>query len=440
MLLCSGKTSDSSTISAATIIKVKSFRCPRCNLHFPEKKLVFNHTQEEHPKCKQCRKIFLDTGKLQTHQQTTEHCYCCECDIYFTDLAEHVTHVRSVTHTTLHHCCDCYREYTNQDTLSHHCCDCDEIFRSQKRMKKHLSKMKHMRKVEVLEPEKARNLPHKCKECDEAFHRKKQLNKHISSSHKPPRHIQCPIGKRCKKFATPSALLNHLESGRCSSGITRTKIHELIFAHDTNRYITSVEVADTIYCAENLPGNEPSPVPLLTDDDSLSEWSVVGGGLLTPTTSDSEWSIIGRNTLTPVHGDHASEGSFINEDRVRISSNTFPSDTNLDISSYSDKLQEQRCYTCGLNRKPFRTVMAYQEHIRSAAHAPKVFHCPFLFMPKVNQKGLAKIRYFSTLGGLMQHMESGRCVGGLKMYSKAIFFVEEQLKSLGFSDFMLLSK
>jgi hypothetical protein len=474
-----------------TTVEVKSFPCRLCDLHFPTRKLVFTHTQVNHPECKQCGNNFLDPATLQKHQQTTEHCYCHECSIHFPDRGAHVTHARSVTHTTLHHCCDCDREYSNQDTLSLHCCDCDKTFRSEKQMKRHLSecsngdlhcgdcdktfrskkklkghlsRSKHIRKVEVLESEKARNLrkvgmlesekarnlrkvevleletainlPHKCKECDEAFQQRKQLKKHITLSHS---HIQCPIGTKCRKFATPSALLNHLESGRCSSGITRTKIRELVFAHDTNRYVTSVEAADTIYCADNLPGNEPAPLPLLTDDGSVSEWSVVGGGLLTPTTSESDWSIIGRNALTPAPSDDASEWSVVGEDLIRTSSNTFPSDTNLEISSYNAQSQELRCYMCDPNRKPFRNIRAYQAHMSSAAHVPKIFHCPLSFMPQANQEGQAKIRYFSTLGGLTQHMESGRCDGGLELYSKAISFVEAQMKLLGLGDFKLLA-
>ncbi|PQE24715.1 zinc finger protein [Rutstroemia sp. NJR-2017a WRK4] len=289
--------------------------------------------------------------------------------------------------------------------------------------------------MQALKAEKAKDLPHKCVECDQAFQQKRQLKKHVSSNHN---HIQCPVGKKCKKFATPSALLSHLESGRCSSGLTRTKMHELVFAHDSNRYITSVEAADTIHSANNIPGNAPSPLPPVADDDSLSEWSEVGGAILTPTTSESDWSLIGRNVLTPTHSDNASQWSTISEDLVHISSNTFPFATNLETSSHSAQSQGLRCHLCRPYRKPFGNIKAYQAHMSSAAHAPKIFHCPLSFMPQVNPEGPAKVKYFSTLAGLTQHMESGRCEGGLEVYGKAISFVEEQLKLLGFSDFRLL--
>jgi hypothetical protein len=91
------------------------------------------------------------------------------------------------------------------------------------------------------------NPSHKCEQCDKEFPSKNSLNNHISSKHKLPRHISCPLGGKCiKKFATPSALLNHLESGCCRSGMTRTKMTELVFAHDPNRYITSIDAASML--------------------------------------------------------------------------------------------------------------------------------------------------------------------------------------------------
>jgi hypothetical protein len=193
--------------------------------------------------------------------------------------------------------------------------------------------------------------------------------------------------------------------------------------------------------SENPPKDQSTPLPLASDDDdSLSEWSAVGRGPLTLTTSGSDWSIIGEAVLTPTYSDNGSEWSFVSEDLVHVSSNAFPFDTDLDASSHKGTIsQERRCQLCEPNRKPFRSVRAYQAHVNSAAHAPKIFHCPLSFIPKIKPLNLSKTRSFSTVGGLTQHLESGKCEGGLEMYSKAIAFVEEQLKLLGFSGLMLLS-
>jgi uncharacterized Zn-finger protein len=128
--------------------------------------------------------------------------------------------------------------------LSYHCCDCDKVLQKQRFLRKH--REKHIRRVGDPVSGISRNLPHMCNECDESFHHKKQLREHMSS-HRPPRNIPCPTGGTCnKKFAIPSALLNHLESGCCSSGMTRAKMHQLLFAHDPNHYITSAEASEHI--------------------------------------------------------------------------------------------------------------------------------------------------------------------------------------------------
>jgi hypothetical protein len=253
MILRSGKIINIPVIMA-TSATTKSFCCHLCNLLFTEKNFdtILKHSHEEHPKCKQCEEIFLGLTDLQNHKKITDHCHCRECDKYFPNVREQLDHVRKSTHATPHLCCDCGREYTNQETLRYHCCDCDEVHRNKNHLRQHVRGVKHICRVHDLELERSHNLPHKCKECDEQFHSKRKLKEHMSSSHRPPRRIQCPIGGNCKKkFATPSALLNHLESGCCSSGMTCAEIHQLVIAHDTNRYITSVEAAEPICSSEH---------------------------------------------------------------------------------------------------------------------------------------------------------------------------------------------
>ncbi|KAF7894702.1 uncharacterized protein EAF01_010152 [Botrytis porri] len=298
------------------------------------------------------------------------------------------------------------------------------------------------------------NLPHKCNKYNETFHLKKQLGKYISSHCTIP----CPTnGKYNKKFTMPSALLNYLESGCCRSGMTRAKMHLLISIYNPNRYITSIEVIKSIYSSEHISANQTShltdlvkpssenpfenqftPLPLVSDDnDSFNKWSAIGCGPLTPTTNDSDWSIISEAILTPTHSNNASEWLFMSKDH--ISSSAFPVDTNRDASSHLSTIsQEQHCQLYGPNRKSFRSVRAYQAHVNSAAHAPKIFHCPLSLIPKVKALDLSKTRSFSTLDGLTQHLKSGKCKGRFEIYCKAITFVEEQLKLLGFSGFKLL--
>lgn len=79
-------------------------------------------------------------------------------------------------------------------------------------------------------------------------------------------------------------------------------------------------------------------------------------------------------------------------------------------------------------------VGAYQAHTNSAAHAPKSFNLPFLFMPNVKLEAVSRTRRFPAFSGLTQHLATLKCESRLEMYSIAICSVGKQL-SLGFFGF-----
>jgi hypothetical protein len=65
----------------------------------------------------------------------------------------------------------------------------------------------------------------------------------------------------------------------------------------------------------------------------------------------------------------------------------------------------------------------------SAAHAPKIFRCPTALLQEVTSGIARKEKSFSTLSGLLQHLESGACHG--KGTLRLVFkYVEEQFKLL----------
>lgn len=235
------------------------FPCTLCHTTFSAAKNVRVHIWATHSTCGVCRQKFLGTKELQNHQLRTDHLRCPECDIIFDNRGDHKIHVRNVQHATEYRCCDCDRDYESQDSLDLHCCDCDRVFLSAMKLEEHFTNPSHIRKVEALAnataEEKDRNLNatplHKCQTCKEMFPSKQSLKKHRLSKHKPRRHIKCPVGVLCiKLFASPSALLSHLESGGCKGGMTRAKMTELVFAHDPNHYITS---PDAVYVASAEP-------------------------------------------------------------------------------------------------------------------------------------------------------------------------------------------
>lgn len=103
---------------------------------------------------------------------------------------------------------------------------------------------------------------------------------------------------------------------------------------------------------------------------------------------------------------------------------------------------EYRPRTCPLcpGRMAFRSAAAFQAHVNSAAHAPRVFHCPLPLAKELTPGAKpVRIKSFSTLSGLAQHLEAGACYGGLFSFRRAIKYVESQLALLGLGHVKLLA-
>jgi hypothetical protein len=73
----------------------------------------------------------------------------------------------------------------------------------------------------------------------------------------------------------------------------------------------------------------------------------------------------------------------------------------------------------------------------SAAHAPKIFHCPTALSTVKGKKGKV-IKTFSTLSGVAMHVESGACYGGLKALEEVVNFVNKKLQEVGLRQISLL--
>jgi hypothetical protein len=441
----------------STITATPQYLCGRCNTSFNTRSERTAHKRVAHHRCESCSARFDDLASLRDHQTRTTHCFCQQCNIHFSSRREHLDHVRTTKHHTQYLCCDCGREYISDESLSRHCCDCDRLFRSQAGLQKHYASHRahHGQRPTVQRTEAVVEGPHKCKKCSESFRSKAALKRH-KPKHKPIRHIPCPVGKKCKKFASASALLSHLESGSCSSKMTRTKLKELVFSNDLDRVITDSSIIEDSPAGVtsryfNAPSitsamlTEESRPPTRTrhlrsdsidsewsniiaserSDDIASEWSVIASEW---SVIASEWSVIGAEPVSPSTGNQLSRGIIIDEDHE-------PKNRARRMS-----MGDRRCGLCPPTRKPFRSAIALQAHMTSAAHAPRVFHCPSVLMgDNPVAESLSKIKYFSTLSGLAQHLESGACRGGLATFKKAIEYVEQKLQLLGLGSIKLLS-
>lgn len=243
----------------------------------------------------------------------------------------------------------------------------------------------------------------KCAECKRNFPSSHSLEQHKASlRHKPLSRLPCPIGLKCRTgFPSPSAVLHHLESGRCSSGMNRDDLNQIAGSCDLN--ITDASslgsVASTIYDlqAYHQPvGNDMWAI----QSDTESEWS-----MLTPSTScvsvediQEQWSM-------------------------------------LDSPPSSTTLQTLRCPMCPKERAGFSTKISLQQHLNSPKHSPKLYK-----HPSVGQEGDVEryTRCFSTLSGLCQHLESDSGQGGKRILFRYISLIQAQLKQLGLTEIQLL--
>ena len=338
-----------------------------------------------------------------------------------------------------------------------------------------LSSADHKTAARQLEAPPDPRLRFKCKKCTERFESEKSLKLHKRLKHKPARTITCPLKSECKKkFATPSALFSHLESSTCKSGITREKLNLLVVQHDQDHYITS---ADAEEVNSRLLFNQPVALNAGTQTSEATSYQVskqnntqddiesiqgttassmdrdfelVSGGVSLPLSPLSTFSqgfeLVDGGVALP-HSDLETPASWSLIPSPTIQAND--SIQKLELPEAFAKLAlpttpQLRCPICPPSlERTFSTNDALEKHLASAAHLPKIFHCPMAFTSHPEQTSRKHLereeKRFATISALTQHLEAGSCRGGKRTFKKAIQYVEEQLLKLGLGEVKLLA-
>jgi hypothetical protein len=217
------------------------------------------------------------------------------------------------------------------------------------------------------------------------------------------------------RFTSPSALIQHLESGGCDSKTTRDKIYGLIKSHDLEQLIHSL-TKGTPPTPRSYPSSEPSPTDRLPRTPDLLA-------------DDSGWSLVTSPSILSL--DESVTGwSLVSGLQARISDGQHSVDAPV-----SHRL---RCPHCPKTRKGFSTAQDLKKHMASPVHCPKVYHCPTGIFSEGRSSRQKAPNLFSTLGGLAQHLESGACQGGNETFNKIVEFIERRLELLGFRKMPLL--
>lgn len=207
--------------------------------------------------------------------------------------------------------------------------------------------------------------------------------------------VKCISGGDCsKRFTSPSAMLHHLESGACSSGITKGRIDQVISERDTGNIITSGNSLGRIGNGWGSSASSSSMALYTPNAGTRRSAAVTSQGALTPRTSTLSTS----GDVLGLFGGGRS---------------------------------------CPICNQTFKTVQAARAHIYSSAHSPKIYHCPIPLVP-AHARENDRMENFSTLSGLTQHLESGACKGGKSTFWKAMEFVNGKLRELGLGDMRLI--
>ena len=266
--------------------------------------------------------------------------------------------------------------------MAFRCCHCTRNFVDENALRQHLQDKRHYA---------PKQSSHVCEKCNKSFPTTAGLKQHRQSIvHNPLSNLHC-VGKACRTtFQSPSALIQHLEGGSCPSGWTREKINSTVHMHNTSRILTN----DTI-----------SLVTMLTSTTTNTSTSTFSD-LVIPT--PSEWSVI-------------------EEDDV-LEQALVPSAASSDDESPSNGLALfcPLCLAAGKTRV-FKDSKAMNAHISSATHAGKAFKCPRAFTGNRCKSLRQKTKSFTTLGGLTQHLESGRCKGGKPTLWKTLDFLQKDI-------------
>lgn len=371
--------------------------------------------------CPECSKSFSRKVSLEAHQLEELHASCYNCGVAFPKKNLYISHMQSHSLTppstaTHFRCCDCKRDFKSESALANHLRDKGvHSARKEGKNNKKKKEIKAPRQQEQDSPQTG------CKKCNRNFKNQIALRSHLSSvRHLPLSNIKCLADTNCSKhFSCPSAQLHHLESGKCLSGISKIQLNSAIASKDAGQIITSGGVMKLQLPKDNL-------------SSSGSSTSQTRSPILTPTSTQYLGSYPPSPpclTLTP--------GAILSANANFHSTLTHRLRTQSGLHT---------CHLCPPSRTRTFKGSALQQHLSSSVHAPVStslpvldnisFHFPHTCLRDSGQKRPPK--QFSTVSGLVQHLESGACDGGAKTLRRVIKYVQEEMNDVGFGGLKLL--
>ncbi|KAF9055761.1 hypothetical protein BJ165DRAFT_1428551 [Panaeolus papilionaceus] len=179
--------------------------------------------------CDRCERSFRNWSAYDQHiSNSSAHNECHDCNLDFptwVGLKEHW--VQSPRH---HYCQRCSQHFDDHCDLVEHyedahayCSSCNKIFENDFGLKEHYRQSENH---------------HFCAPCNRHFNSASNLQSHLNSSVHRPKDVACPFRGCDMAFVSRPALVLHLESGNCSSGMNRSTVNTYVRRYDTNNIIT----------------------------------------------------------------------------------------------------------------------------------------------------------------------------------------------------------
>ncbi|KAI6015663.1 hypothetical protein EDC04DRAFT_2578163 [Pisolithus marmoratus] len=240
--------------------------CDRCERSFPSHHAYHQHIRDSasHHVCDDCDIDFPTWRGLKEHWvQDPDHDYCQYCDEHFSSRSDLIEHYRDCHH----YCESCnkmlrnfptwlgLKEHWVQDSDHDYCQYCDEHFSSRSALIDHYNddhyycescnrvfKSDHG----LHEHNRQRHGDRYCVSCKRLFRFESNLNSasflcsceaHLNSSVHRPKDVPCPFRGCDMAFVSKSALILHLESGSCQSGVNRQRVNQYVRDMDRNNAI-----------------------------------------------------------------------------------------------------------------------------------------------------------------------------------------------------------
>lgn len=369
-----------------------TFSCTQCSLHFATAVELDDHTQTS---------IF--------HRYTIGKFYCDDCVLWFSDQNALDKHLQNAEeHVSQFACVDCQREFTSKREFEAHVLmgvlcqygvgdesvglgdepvegDDENPAGTRGTWNSHPEVLSPPVPIGSSSSDKLKNI------SQSHLHGLNSLHDHSASGPSSgPKTYHC-LGQTCLRiFASPSALLQHLDSGACPSGINRHIVNSATIALDHSSAITN----RLLRAATGRNIHEVDPDEEEADIATRYRAQAPPGGSFLMGRPQLPWGI----------------GSL-------------------------NELPDLCCPLCPEFSSPFRTVTALHEHMTSPVHDARIYHCSSTSRGLASNSNVKHVsRNFSTLGALAQHLESRGCEmsisSGPRIFKETVREVQERLQKV----------